>query len=79
MEDGKTYFDYRDRFLGHFNVNTDIKEAKWFYGGGSDPNRPQFVVAGSDCANMFIWDRDTQRVIRLLKADEYTASKILLK
>lgn len=35
------YRDYLNRFTGHQNVNTDIKEAEWF--GGDD----QFIVAGS--------------------------------
>ncbi|CAK5008571.1 unnamed protein product [Meloidogyne enterolobii] len=33
--------DYIDRFTGHLNINTDIKEASWF--GGDD----QYIVAGS--------------------------------
>uniref|UniRef100_A0A183BIB1 WD_REPEATS_REGION domain-containing protein n=1 Tax=Globodera pallida TaxID=36090 RepID=A0A183BIB1_GLOPA len=55
--------DYVQRYTGHLNINTDIKEANWF---GPDD---QYIVAGSDCGSMFIWERNTQCV-----GDHYTVN-----
>uniref|UniRef100_A0A915NAA5 UFSP1/2/DUB catalytic domain-containing protein n=1 Tax=Meloidogyne javanica TaxID=6303 RepID=A0A915NAA5_MELJA len=60
--------DYIDRFTGHLNINTDIKEASWF--GGDD----QFIVAGSDCGSIFIWERQTEKVVKVLKGDNFTVN-----
>ncbi|VDN10316.1 unnamed protein product [Dibothriocephalus latus] len=60
--------DYEARFLGHCNVTTDIKEANFFGGDG------QFIVAGSDCGSMFIWDRQTTNIVRILQADSATVN-----
>ncbi|XP_025017770.1 WD and tetratricopeptide repeats protein 1-like, partial [Tetranychus urticae] len=56
--------DFKQRFCGHCNTTTDIKEANFF---GRDD---QYVVAGSDDGNIFIWDRKTTNIVRALKADE---------
>lgn len=56
--------DYSQRYLGARNLRTDIKQAR-FYG-----NNDEFVVAGSDCGHMFIWERSTGNIIKLLKADD---------
>lgn len=55
--------DYEQRFCGHCNTTTDIKEANFF---GEDG---QFIVAGSDDGSMFFWDRKTTNNIRILKGD----------
>lgn len=60
--------DYIDRFTGHLNINTDIKEASWF--GGDD----QYIVAGSDCGSIFIWERQTEKVVKVLKGDNFTVN-----
>ncbi|KAI3413750.1 WD and tetratricopeptide repeat protein [Globodera pallida] len=60
--------DYVQRYTGHLNINTDIKEANWF---GPDD---QYIVAGSDCGSMFIWERKTQCVVRTFKGDHYTVN-----
>ncbi|GAB6027757.1 WD and tetratricopeptide repeats [Chamberlinius hualienensis] len=57
-------YDYETRFCGHCNTTTDIKEANYF---GSDS---QYVVAGSDDGSIFIWDRWTTNIVRVLKGDE---------
>jgi len=54
--------DFRQRFLGHCNTSTDIKEAN-FFGNG-------FVVAGSDDGNLYCWDRETSNICKVLQADE---------
>uniref|UniRef100_A0A914C6Z6 WD and tetratricopeptide repeats protein 1 n=1 Tax=Acrobeloides nanus TaxID=290746 RepID=A0A914C6Z6_9BILA len=59
------YRDSQERFCGHSNMNTDIKEANWF--GGRD----QYIVGGSDCGSLFLWERSTGCVIGLWKADDH--------
>ncbi|KAL3881233.1 hypothetical protein ACJMK2_027689 [Sinanodonta woodiana] len=53
-------------FRGHRNARTMIKEANFF---GN-----QFVVSGSDCGHIFVWDRDTARVVMLLEADRHVVN-----
>uniref|UniRef100_A0A2L2YFC7 WD and tetratricopeptide repeats protein 1 n=1 Tax=Parasteatoda tepidariorum TaxID=114398 RepID=A0A2L2YFC7_PARTP len=57
-------FDYEARFCGHCNTTTDIKEANFF---GSDG---QYIVAGSDDGSIFIWDRVTTNISRVLRGDD---------
>ncbi|XP_063362670.1 WD and tetratricopeptide repeats protein 1 [Cydia amplana] len=56
--------DYSQRFLGHCNTTTDIKEASFL---GPDAN---FIAAGSDDGSMFIWCRRTGNIVRCLRGDE---------
>lgn len=55
--------DYEDRFVGHCNSKTDIKEANYF----GDSN---YIVAGSDDCNFFIWERDSGMIASIYQADE---------
>uniref|UniRef100_A0A1I7T0V2 WD_REPEATS_REGION domain-containing protein n=1 Tax=Caenorhabditis tropicalis TaxID=1561998 RepID=A0A1I7T0V2_9PELO len=57
--------DYQSRFVGSINHQTDIKEANFF---GS---RDQFIISGSDCGNMFVWNRDTSKLVGIWKADNH--------
>ncbi|RWS12151.1 WD and tetratricopeptide repeats protein 1-like protein, partial [Dinothrombium tinctorium] len=54
-------FDFSERFCGHCNTTTDIKEANFF---GSN-----YIVAGSDDGTFFTWDRKTTNIVRILKGD----------
>ena len=36
-----------------------------FYGSHSE-----YVVSGSDCGNIFIWDKNTEAIVRLMHGDE---------
>ncbi|CAB3254277.1 unnamed protein product [Arctia plantaginis] len=56
--------DYSQRFLGHCNTTTDIKEANFL---GPDSN---YIAAGSDDGSMFIWCRKSGNIIRCLRGDE---------
>ncbi|XP_047990172.1 WD and tetratricopeptide repeats protein 1 isoform X1 [Leguminivora glycinivorella] len=56
--------DYTQRFLGHCNTTTDIKEASFL---GPDAN---YIAAGSDDGSMFIWCRRTGNIVRCLRGDE---------
>ena len=57
--------DYKYRFLGHANAETDIKEAAFL---GDD-----YIAAGSDCGNLFIWHR-SGRLIYLAQGKPYPLS-----
>ncbi|CAJ0576038.1 unnamed protein product, partial [Mesorhabditis spiculigera] len=56
--------DYKERYTAHRNNHTDIKEAA-FIGG-----KEGWIAAGSDCGNMYIWERKTGRLRAAFKADE---------
>ncbi|KAF2361560.1 WD40 repeat [Trinorchestia longiramus] len=56
--------DYIAHYAGHCNTTTDIKEAV-FLGQSGD-----FVAAGSDDGNLFIWETATGNLVRLMPADE---------
>ncbi|XP_022089925.1 WD and tetratricopeptide repeats protein 1-like [Acanthaster planci] len=57
-------YDYAERFCGHCNTTTDIKEANFFGSNG------QFIIAGSDDGSFFVWDRKTTNIVRVLRGDE---------
>uniref|UniRef100_A0A2P2I7M8 WD and tetratricopeptide repeats protein 1-like n=1 Tax=Hirondellea gigas TaxID=1518452 RepID=A0A2P2I7M8_9CRUS len=56
--------DYLSHYAGHCNTTTDIKEAV-FLGQSGD-----FIAAGSDDGNLFVWETATGNVVRLMPADE---------
>ncbi|XP_047487482.1 WD and tetratricopeptide repeats protein 1-like isoform X2 [Penaeus chinensis] len=56
--------DYHKSYCGHCNTTTDIKEAAFL---GKDG---EFIAAGSDDGNLFIWDRETTNLIRVIPGDE---------
>ncbi|XP_026869896.2 DDB1- and CUL4-associated factor 6-like isoform X2 [Electrophorus electricus] len=53
-------------FKGHRNSRTMIKEA-CFWGNN-------FVLSGSDCGHIFIWDRHTGEHVMLLEADNHVVN-----
>ncbi|KAM9320171.1 DDB1- and CUL4-associated factor 6 [Gastrophryne carolinensis] len=53
-------------FKGHRNSRTMIKEAN-FWGNN-------FVISGSDCGHIFIWDRQTAEHLMLLEADNHVVN-----
>ncbi|KAA0185671.1 hypothetical protein HAZT_HAZT002182 [Hyalella azteca] len=57
-------FDYVSYYAGHCNTTTDIKEAVFLGQSG------EFVAAGSDDGNMFIWETATGNLVRIMPADE---------
>ncbi|KAF2488314.1 WD40 repeat-like protein [Lophium mytilinum] len=54
-------------YTGHINVKT-IKDVNFF--GRND----EYVVSGSDCGNLFIWDKKTTRIVNILDADNDVAN-----
>lgn len=57
-------FDYCRRFVGHCNTHTDIKEATFLGENGN------YIGAGSDDGNVFIWNKETGNLVKILRADE---------
>ena len=60
----QTAYDYKFHFCGHCNTHTDIKEAN-FLG-----TRGEYVAAGSDDGNIFIWEKATGNLVRVLHGDD---------
>ncbi|XP_030455167.1 protein ALTERED SEED GERMINATION 2 isoform X1 [Syzygium oleosum] len=56
--------DMTQRYVGHCNVGTDIKQAS-FLG-----QRGEYVASGSDDGRWFIWEKTTGRLIKMLLGDE---------
>ncbi|EFN82313.1 DDB1- and CUL4-associated factor 6 isoform X2 [Harpegnathos saltator] len=54
------------KYMGHRNARTMIKEANFW---GDD-----FVMSGSDCGHVFVWERDTARLCMLLEADHHVVN-----
>ncbi|KAG5543882.1 hypothetical protein RHGRI_016591 [Rhododendron griersonianum] len=56
--------DMKQRYVGHCNVGTDIKQAS-FLG-----QRGEYVASGSDDGKWFIWEKKTGRLIKILVGDD---------
>ncbi|XP_061929665.1 DDB1- and CUL4-associated factor 6 isoform X6 [Apis cerana] len=56
----------KQKYMGHRNARTMIKEANFW---GND-----FVMSGSDCGHVFIWEKDTARLCMLLEADQHVVN-----
>ncbi|XP_052803947.1 DDB1- and CUL4-associated factor 8-like [Mya arenaria] len=54
---------YIHRYQGHRN-NQTVKGVN-FYGPHSE-----FVVSGSDCGHIFLWDKDTENIVQRMEGDE---------
>ncbi|XP_031554372.1 DDB1- and CUL4-associated factor 6-like [Actinia tenebrosa] len=53
-------------FRGHRNARTMIKEAR-FWGD-------RFIMSGSDCGRIFIWDKDTTEIVMTLQGDRHVVN-----
>jgi len=56
--------DFIRRFTGHCNAHTDIKEANFLGAHGN------YIAAGSDDGNIFIWEKNTQNLVMILNGDD---------
>lgn len=56
--------DMKQRYIGHCNVGTDIKQANFLGQKG------EYVASGSDDGRWFIWEKQTGRLIKMLHGDE---------
>ena len=55
---------------GHRNSAT-VKGVN-FYGPNSE-----FVISGSDCGNIFIWDKETRGIVKLMPGDDNGVVNVL--
>ncbi|XP_011162164.1 DDB1- and CUL4-associated factor 8 isoform X2 [Solenopsis invicta] len=55
--------DYAHRYQGHRNSAT-VKGVNFF-----GPNS-EYVISGSDCGNIFIWDKNTEAVVQWMAGDK---------
>jgi len=62
--------DYTHRYQGHRNSAT-VKGVN-FYGPES-----QFVISGSDCGNIFLWDKQTEGIVKLMPGDDNGVVNVL--
>ncbi|XP_061189141.1 DDB1- and CUL4-associated factor 8-like [Saccostrea echinata] len=62
--------DYIHRYGGHRNSAT-VKGVN-FYGPHSE-----FVVSGSDCGHVFLWDRETESVVQFMEGDDCGVINVL--
>jgi len=54
------------KFTGHRNARTMIKEAN-FWG-------ENYVMSGSDCGHVFIWNRHTAELVMIMEADDHVVN-----
>ncbi|BBM97154.1 WD and tetratricopeptide repeats protein 1 [Marchantia polymorpha subsp. ruderalis] len=62
--EGEIAVDMRQRYVGHCNTGTDIKQASFLGEKG------EFVASGSDDGRWFIWVKKTGRLVKMLVGDE---------
>uniref|UniRef100_T1JM69 Uncharacterized protein n=1 Tax=Strigamia maritima TaxID=126957 RepID=T1JM69_STRMM len=55
--------DYTHRYQGHRN-NATVKGVNYFGG------KSEFIVSGSDCGNIYMWEHDSERVVNFFAGDE---------
>ncbi|KAK9506953.1 hypothetical protein O3M35_008795 [Rhynocoris fuscipes] len=60
----KQYF--KQKYTGHRNARTMIKEATFW---GDD-----YVISGSDCGHVFMWERESAALRMLLQADHHVVN-----
>ncbi|GFS51546.1 DDB1- and CUL4-associated factor 6 [Nephila pilipes] len=56
----------KKKYTGHRNARTMIKEST-FWGDN-------FVMSGSDCGHIFIWDRHTAELVMIMEADHHVVN-----
>lgn len=64
MKTRKSYF--KQKYVGHRNARTMIKEATFW---GDD-----YVISGSDCGHVFMWERESGKLRMLLEADHHVVN-----
>ena len=55
--------DFAHKYQGHRN-NATLKGVNFF------GPKSEFIVSGSDCGNIFIWDKNTEAIVNWMPADE---------
>eukprot|EP01122_Echinamoeba_exundans_P001416 TRINITY_DN1147_c0_g1_i1.p1 TRINITY_DN1147_c0_g1~~TRINITY_DN1147_c0_g1_i1.p1 ORF type:complete len:618 (-),score=103.64 TRINITY_DN1147_c0_g1_i1:53-1906(-) len=60
---------YQRKFTGHCSIRT-IKECSFF---GS---QQEYIVSGSDCGHIFIWDKSSGKIVTAMKGDSAIVNSI---
>ncbi|KAL3514246.1 hypothetical protein ACH5RR_026963 [Cinchona calisaya] len=60
----ETVIDMKQRYVGHYNVGTDIKQASFLGQKG------EYIASGSDDGRWFIWEKRTGRLVKMLHGDD---------
>lgn len=60
---------YQRRFTGHCSIRT-VKECNFF------GPRSEYVVSGSDCGHIFIWDTSSAEIVTVVKGDASVVNSI---
>ncbi|KAG8326200.1 DDB1- and CUL4-associated factor 8 [Homalodisca vitripennis] len=60
--------DYVHKYEGHRNSMT-VKGVNFF------GPRSEFIVSGSDCGNIFFWDKNTESIVQWMRGDEEGVSQ----
>ncbi|KAK2575348.1 hypothetical protein KPH14_012570 [Odynerus spinipes] len=55
--------DFAHRYQGHRN-NATVKGVNFF------GPKSEFILSGSDCGNIFIWDKNTEAIVQWMPGDE---------
>lgn len=58
-----SHVDYAHRYQGHRNSAT-VKGVNFF------GPKSEYVISGSDCGNIFIWDKNTEAVVQWMAGDK---------
>lgn len=68
MKQLQNYSHIKQKYTGHRNSRTMIKESS-FYGNN-------YVMSGSDCGHIFIWNKHTGRLVNVLQGDKHVVNCI---
>lgn len=55
--------DHIHKYIGHRN-NATVKGVN-FYGP-----RSEFIISGSDCSNVFLWEKESEKIVQYFTADD---------
>ncbi|XP_059490940.1 DDB1- and CUL4-associated factor 6-like isoform X2 [Neocloeon triangulifer] len=58
----------KQKYVGHRNARTMIKEAS-FWG-------ENYIMSGSDCGHVFVWDKHSAELVMLLEADKHVVNSL---
>ncbi|PRP75833.1 hypothetical protein PROFUN_15520 [Planoprotostelium fungivorum] len=61
--------DYRQVYKGRTNVRTFLKEVSFLDGAFSRYGRSSFLATGSDCGNLFVWEKSSGNLVQRIKGD----------
>lgn len=67
ITEGITVTKHMYCYSGHRNIET-VKEVNFF------GPKSEYVISGSDCGNLFIWDVYTQKLVNIVQGDRHVVN-----